>query len=94
MADSQPYRFSLNKRPPSNFFAAAAAGNKGNVNSGNTTNHLWDELHMSGTSKKSQGGTQRKLRCMGETNDQIEVKVLTTNDLNDENGENGENELE
>ena len=59
---------------------------------------------MSGTSKKSQGGTQRKLRCMGETNDQIEVKVLTTHDLvaddddqedtggGEKGGEKGENE--
>ena len=39
---------------------------------------------MSGTSKKSQGMTERKMKHMGETLDRFDVQVLTTNDLDDD----------
>lgn len=36
---------------------------------------------MSGTSKKSQGTTERKVRHQGENNDMCDVQVLTTGDF-------------
>ena len=41
---------------------------------------------MAGTSKKSQGATERKMRILGNTlkDEELDVQVLTTNDLYDE----------